>query len=118
MAGTLGLAGAQGSTGLQGSMGPQGVRGLSWRGDWDAATPYERDDAVAFAGSSYVAVQVNSGRPPPGVEWVVLASVGKEEVGGFGNHEEFPGKVVDVGVVATGKSMVEEGSKGGESRLK
>ena len=78
-AGTKGDPGAQGlagPTGQRGPAGPQGARGMTWRGDWSAASIYDVDDAVAFAGSSYLAVQSSPGAPPPSAGWTVLASAG------------------------------------------
>ena len=49
---------------------------MTWRGDWDAASTYDVDDAVAFGGSSYIALQSNPGSPPPAAEWGVLATAG------------------------------------------
>jgi hypothetical protein len=56
--GTVGPAGPAGPQGATGPAGPQGVagpEGLNWRGPWDGAAAYAQDDAVSYAGSSWIA---------------------------------------------------------------
>ena len=58
--GVQGVAGPLGPMGLQGpqgSSGTPGAKGLNWRGDWANFNLYQTDDAVAFGGSSWVALQ-------------------------------------------------------------
>jgi Collagen triple helix repeat (20 copies) len=43
--------------GPQGPAGAPGDPGLVWRGVWDSATTYARDDAVEHSGSSYIATE-------------------------------------------------------------
>jgi hypothetical protein len=76
VAGPQGAQGVAGSQGPAGPAGPQGARGMTWRGDWDGVDLYEVDDAVLFAGSSYIAVRANSASPPPSADWNLVASVG------------------------------------------
>jgi len=77
LTGATGATGATGPQGLAGPAGPQGERGMTWRGDWDGAVLYEVDDAVVFAGSSYIAVESNAASQPPAPAWNLLASVGE-----------------------------------------
>jgi len=52
--------------------------GISWRGAWDPDTSYAVNDAVAYDGSSYVAIAPNTRRPPtrsPST-WDTLAAQG------------------------------------------
>ena len=53
--------------------------GITWRGPWAAATGYHVHDAVAFQGSSYLAVKASLGKTPGGnpSDWAVLAQAGK-----------------------------------------
>lgn len=75
--GGQGAAGPQGPTGPQGPAGAQGLQGikgdsgpaLSWRGEWDAATSYARNDVVyvkwPFAEPcSYISLAQNQGVNP------------------------------------------------------
>ncbi len=92
-AGSVGNAGAQGATGAQGAQGSPGVAGavgatgptgaagapgINFRGSWASAANYAVNDAVTFAGSSYLATAVNRNQEPdlaPGT-WAVLAEAG------------------------------------------
>ncbi len=51
--GPTGLDGVAGPSGNTGPTGPSGTPGLFWQGTWSIATPYNIDDGVVFAGSSY-----------------------------------------------------------------
>jgi hypothetical protein len=85
--GATGAAGPQGSTGpvgpagVQGPAGPTGAAGapgINFRGAWAQATRYAVNDAVTFAGSTYLAQSAGSDQEPdvsPEV-WVVLAQSG------------------------------------------
>jgi hypothetical protein len=64
-AGATGAQGPQGPAGATGAQGPQGLKGLTWLGDWSPTAYYAADDAVAYDGSSYIAVTPTSGIAPP-----------------------------------------------------
>ncbi|MGW6282090.1 collagen-like triple helix repeat-containing protein [Kribbella sp. NPDC055071] len=53
-----------------------GPAGLTWRGEWAAGTKYKPRDAVAFQGSSYVAIFGTTGSQPPNANWMLLAGKG------------------------------------------
>jgi collagen type VII alpha len=77
--GAVGPAGAQGPIGPQGVAGPTGLKGMTWLGAWDANAPYQLDDAVAYLGSSYIAIHATSGIAPGadnGAFWSLLSSAG------------------------------------------
>lgn len=86
-AGVAGSAGATGATGAQGPAGPAGVTGatgaagavgMNFRGVWSAAAEYAANDAVTFAGSTYLALAAGNNAEPdlfPG-SWAVLAQAG------------------------------------------
>jgi hypothetical protein len=77
--GPQGLQGAQGIQGTQGVPGDRGPAGLVWRGTWSAAESYVESDAVAWNGSSYVALAPSTAiEPPSATEWQLLASAGAE----------------------------------------
>ena len=59
--GTTGPTGAQGSTGAAGAAGPAG---LNWQGTWSGATAYALNNAVAYNGSSYIAIQAGTNHEP------------------------------------------------------
>ena len=63
--GPQGVAGPQGATGPQGLTGPAGPQGptgpigpagLTWQGDWSAASSYSPSDVVYFNGGSYFCI--------------------------------------------------------------
>ena len=54
--------------------GAQGPRGMTWRGERDAASLDDMDDAVAFGGSSSIALQVEA----PDDNSVVVYNVGRQ----------------------------------------
>ncbi|WP_160115257.1 DNRLRE domain-containing protein [Bryocella elongata] len=89
-AGTTGAAGAQGATGATGAAGPAGATGptgatgstgaagINFRGGWTSGTFYNVNDAVTYAGSSYLATAAGSNFEPdlyPGF-WEVIAQAG------------------------------------------
>ncbi len=79
--GTTGATGPQGPTGLTGPQGPQGPSGGStnWRGTWNNTATYNAIDAVAYNGSSYVALSTNVNAQPdisPSF-WQLLAAEGQ-----------------------------------------
>jgi hypothetical protein len=85
--GAAGAAGATGATGAQGPQGPAGATGatgaagavgMNFRGVWSAVTEYAVNDAVTFAGSTYLALAAGNNAEPdlnPG-SWAVLAQAG------------------------------------------
>lgn len=65
------------TNGRAGGGGTQGPAGLEWKGPWSNSTAYAVDDAVSFAGTSYVCIQAHTNQSPPnGTYWQVLASKG------------------------------------------
>lgn len=62
--GSQGTTGANGAQGIQGVEGPTGLAGLIWKGLWNDGTAYNKDDAVFFAGSSYIALVANTSDDP------------------------------------------------------
>lgn len=85
--GSQGVQGEQGPEGPQGIQGPAGPAGLNWKGDYNAATAYAIDDAVAYQDSSWFATAAhaaNDGIPPttngttPNTGWAVLALEGAQ----------------------------------------
>ncbi len=71
-----------GAPGAQGPTGPTGPAGLNFRSAWNIAIPYSATDSVSFAGSSYIALQANTGVEPDtdvansGGNWALLAQRG------------------------------------------
>jgi hypothetical protein len=97
--------------GPKGDPGPQGPSGGStnWRGTWDSGTTYATYDAIAYEGSSYIAVAENTNVTPgtDSSKWQLLAQAGatgatgaKGETGATGS----PGAAatIAVGTVTTG----------------
>jgi hypothetical protein len=86
-AGAAGATGATGATGAQGPAGPVGATGatgapgavgINFRGVWSAATGYSVNDAVTFAGATYLSLAAGNNEEPdlfPG-SWAVLAQSG------------------------------------------
>lgn len=77
--GTAGPAGAQGVAGPTGAPGVNGLPGITYRGTYSAATTYIVNDAVTFAGSSYIALaSSNTGNTPASSPafWALLAQQG------------------------------------------
>jgi hypothetical protein len=89
--GPIGLTGATGATGATGSTGPQGdkgakgdtgAKGLSWKGAWDVANSYSKDDAAQFGGTTYIALADVTAAPTnldpsaDAVNWQLLAAKG------------------------------------------
>ena len=101
-AGSAGAAGAQGGMGPQGLQGSQGTAGnagatgatgaagaagINFRGAWTTASNYAANDAVAYGGSSYIALVANRNSEPdlnPG-SWSVLAQAGGSGAAGSGS---------------------------------
>lgn len=61
--GVPGVAGTPGAPGQTGATGPQGPP-VAFRGEWLVGTSYTIGDAVAYGGSSYIALTSNTGRQP------------------------------------------------------
>jgi hypothetical protein len=76
-AGPIGLTGATGPAGAAGATGPQGPP-VTFLGQWLIGTPYAVGDAVAYGGSSYIALLANAGREPDvsPLYWGLLAAAG------------------------------------------
>jgi hypothetical protein len=76
-AGQIGTTGAPGSTGTTGVPGPQGPP-VTFQSEWLIGTSYAVGDAVAYLGSSYVALSANVGREPDTTPqyWGLLAAAG------------------------------------------
>lgn len=52
-------------------------RGINWQGAWNVSTPYKKDDAVSYQGSSYIALLDNTGVTPTNTtNWGKLAAKG------------------------------------------
>jgi hypothetical protein len=77
--GAAGTAGAVGVAGANGANGAAGTPGMAWDGAWVSGTNYGLDDAVSYAGNSYLSLTAsNVGQRPdvsPG-SWAVLAQQG------------------------------------------
>ena len=68
-----------GATGATGAAGAQGVPGINWLGTWSGSTSYAIRDAVAYLGTSYYAIAVNTNQTPPNAAyWNVLAQKGAD----------------------------------------
>lgn len=71
--------------GEQGVMGPAGF--VTFRGTYNPAADYERNDGVYFNGSSYVALKATRNIPPPGLpgtanaNWSLMAVKGENGAG-------------------------------------
>jgi hypothetical protein len=70
----------QGIQGVKGDTGAQGASGGStnWRGTWSSNTAYADFNAVAFSGSSYIAVTASTNITPgtDATKWQLLAQAG------------------------------------------
>ena len=76
--GANGAAGAAGAIGSTGATGAQGAVGMNFRSAWNASTHYATNDAVTFAGSTYLALSGNTNQEPdvyPQV-WALIAEAG------------------------------------------
>jgi hypothetical protein len=75
--GPPGLPGLPGQDGKDGAAGPPGPKGMTWRGAWTAIASYVKDDAVAFGGSSWIALRDSTGvQPVAGDDWALVAAKG------------------------------------------
>ena len=85
------------------AQGAAGAVGARFRGTWSSGVPYAVSDAVAFAGSTYLAQEANSGEEPDiyTTTWAVLASAGAAGPAGPSGPSG-QAATVSVGVVATG----------------
>jgi Collagen triple helix repeat (20 copies). len=85
--GSKGDQGIQGPIGPQGDVGPVGPAGLTWRGGYNSATAYVKDDAVAYQGATYFCLESVTGTAPlpQNASWALLAAQGaKGEKGDTG----------------------------------
>src|ERR1019366_4550928 len=76
--GATGATGAAGPAGARGATGAIGAAGMNFRGVWTMGTGYAANDAVTFAGSTYLAAMSNSASEPDlyPQAWTVLAQAG------------------------------------------
>jgi hypothetical protein len=76
--GAQGQAGAPGAAGATGARGIAGTAGINFRGAWTSETNYAVNDAVTFAGSTYLALTAGSNAEPDtsAQAWAVLAQAG------------------------------------------
>lgn len=76
--GPTGAQGAAGPQGLAGATGPAGALGMNFRGVWGSGSNYQSNDAVTFAGSTYLAQASSFGLEPDlyPAAWAVLAQKG------------------------------------------
>ena len=74
-----GVTGPTGATGATGSTGPVG---MVWKGAWSSVTAYAINDAISFAGSSYICILGNTNNSPPNATyWNLLAQIGSSASG-------------------------------------
>jgi hypothetical protein len=95
-AGAIGLPGPRGDTGPQ---GPQGVAGITFQGAWSPSDRYLANDAVFYAGSTYLSRASSQGAVPDSspMAWTLLARVG--DAGPTGPAGVSP--AITVGAVST-----------------
>lgn len=78
--GPIGPEGPAGPLGNQGAQGPAGADGrtFNFRGAWDAAAAYARDEVVHYQGSAWIALAASTGAAPAAdsAEWDELALAG------------------------------------------
>lgn len=57
--------------------------GITWKGEWIPDTRYEVNDAVAYMGSSYIAISQGTGFPPTNTKrWQKMAAKGEDGAAG------------------------------------
>ncbi len=97
--GPAGVTGPTGSTGPQGQTGPAGIPGINFRAAWVANANYQTNDAVTYAGSTWIATASNSGvQPGSNSAWALLAAAGVTGPSG----PTGAGATVSIGSVTTG----------------
>ena len=98
--GPAGTQGPQGPVGAQGLPGATGAAGINFRGTWVSGSGYQVNDAVTFAGASYLAQTANNSVEPDtnGQVWAVLAAAGLAGPTGAGGAAA----TLSVGTVTTG----------------
>jgi hypothetical protein len=76
--GAQGLPGAAGAAGAAGPAGATGAVGMNFRGAWGSGSNYAVNDAVTFAGSTYLAESANQNLEPDTAPetWTVIAQAG------------------------------------------
>lgn len=86
VAGPQGAVGPAGPTGPQGPIGPIGPAGLTWEGDWSAASSYTPNDVVFYNGGSYFCIDaVGPTSLDPAFDitnWSPLAAYGPQGIQG------------------------------------
>jgi Collagen triple helix repeat (20 copies) len=94
-AGVNGAPGPTGPAGPAGATGPPGQQGppITFQGEWLIGTSYTVGDAVAYGGSSYIALVANAGRQPDvsPVYWGLLAAAGASGPAGPQGPQGFQG---------------------------
>lgn len=84
--GATGPQGLTGPTGPQGPQGPIGPAGLTWEGDWSAASSYVPNDVVFYAGGSYLCIDPVGPSPLnpafDATNWSPLAAYGPQGIQG------------------------------------
>ncbi len=82
--GPMGPIGPAGPTGATGATGAPGPVGLVWSGTWSNSTTYSVNQAVSYAGSSYIAIAPGTGQQPDIATsyWTLLAQQGTQGVAG------------------------------------
>lgn len=83
--GPQGPQGVSGPMGLAGPQGPAGPAGINNRGTWVSTTAYNVNDSVAYAGSSWIALIVNTDSAPSASNsnWQLLAAKGLNNQGSW-----------------------------------
>ena len=94
--GSQGVAGAKGDKGDQGDPGVKGDPGMTWKGAWVDTTAYLAGDAVEHNGSSYIAVDANTGPEPPSAHWNLVAAEGAQGDAGAKGDKGDPGNNANV----------------------
>ncbi len=108
VAGTVGAQGPIGPAGVAGVQGPAGATGaagsvgMNFRGSWTQGAGYSFNDAVTFAGSTYLSLDQNRNQQPDvsPQDWAVVAQAG---LTGPSGPSGAPGSAatVSVGLVST-----------------
>ena len=127
--GLPGSAGATGATGSAGPVGPAGAKGdkgeagsagagLVYTGAWADATAYAPLDVVTHAGSSYIALLVNTGINPmvdvtaTGGYWALLSAKGVDGTAGADGIAGLPGPPGPPGIPGAAGAKGDTGETG------
>jgi hypothetical protein len=123
-AGPAGAAGLSGATGATGATGPAGITGtqgppVTFQGWWLIDTNYAVGDAIAYGGSSYIALSGNVGREPDMSPqyWGLLAAAAVGQVGATGpagleGPTGYPGQAGATGPQGTAGPLGQAGPAG------